>query len=245
MTASPLALLRGAAPLFYELLADAPAARRRAARRGLARGRLPPRELRRLPHRRALGRRRRAASHAAEKVVFDLNDFDDAFVGPWRFDVAAPDDEPDPGRTRDRPRRDAHARARATRCSRRTSAPRSTGRRCRLPRLRDGARREGARAHAQGSSSTRARDVVGGGTALRARAALRGACRPKLRAKAERAFAKYVKRLPEAERPAARSGRGDRRRGLPRRGHRQPRLPARRAPRARQGRGRRRAGSST
>jgi uncharacterized protein (DUF2252 family) len=86
MTASPLALLRGSAPLFYELLARHPALCEGPPGEGwlvgdahlenfgaYRTGRLSVRETR--------------ESHAKEGVVFDLNDFDDAFVGAWRFDV--------------------------------------------------------------------------------------------------------------------------------------------------------------
>jgi uncharacterized protein (DUF2252 family) len=86
MIASPLALLRGSAPLFYEVLSRHPA---------LADG--PPGTgwLVGDAHLENFGAYRAGAlsvaetrrSHAAEDVVFDLNDFDDAFVGPWRFDV--------------------------------------------------------------------------------------------------------------------------------------------------------------
>ncbi len=86
MTASPLALLRGSAPLFYEVLARHPA---------LCEG--PPGEgwLVGDAHLENFGAYRTGAlsmtetrqTHAKEGVVFDLNDFDDAFVGAWRFDV--------------------------------------------------------------------------------------------------------------------------------------------------------------
>jgi uncharacterized protein (DUF2252 family) len=94
MSASPLALLRGSAPLFYELLdthptlADGPrgdgwlvgdchlenfGAYRPGALSADGAGRV--------------GRGRVRKGHDDEKVAFDLNDFDDAFVGPWRHDV--------------------------------------------------------------------------------------------------------------------------------------------------------------
>ncbi len=86
MTISPLALLRGSAPLFYEILARHPA---------LSEG--PPGEgwLVGDAHLENFGAYRTGPlsvvetrrSHAEEGVVFDLNDFDDAFVGPWRLDV--------------------------------------------------------------------------------------------------------------------------------------------------------------
>ncbi len=86
MTASPLALLRGAAPLFYELAVRQPA---------LAVG--PPGEgwivgdahLENFGVYRVdafTGSETKRAS-AGEKIVFDLNDFDEAFIGPWHLDV--------------------------------------------------------------------------------------------------------------------------------------------------------------
>ncbi|MGH7440648.1 MAG: DUF2252 family protein, partial [Polyangiaceae bacterium] len=86
MTPSPLALLRGSAPLFYELLEAHPV---------LFEG--PPGEgwlvgdchLENFGAYRAgtLSARSRGARPGDDGVVFDLNDFDDAFVGPWRIDV--------------------------------------------------------------------------------------------------------------------------------------------------------------
>jgi uncharacterized protein (DUF2252 family) len=86
MSSSPLALLRGAAPLFYEVLDRHPV---------LTDG--PPGEgwLVGDAHLENFGAFRTGAlttdesqtTRQAERVVFDLNDFDDAIVGPWRFDV--------------------------------------------------------------------------------------------------------------------------------------------------------------
>jgi uncharacterized protein (DUF2252 family) len=98
MSASPLAFLRGAAPLFYEML---------AARPDLAAG--PPgpegfivgdmhlenfgayRPDAPVPGEPASARDdaagARAGAGAKKSAVFDLNDFDDAIVGPWRLDV--------------------------------------------------------------------------------------------------------------------------------------------------------------
>jgi uncharacterized protein (DUF2252 family) len=86
MTPSPLALLRGSAPLFYEVLARHPALRDGPPGEGWLVGDA---------HVENFGAYRTGAlsadetrrSHADESVVFDLNDFDEAFVGPWRFDV--------------------------------------------------------------------------------------------------------------------------------------------------------------
>jgi len=86
MVVSPLALLRGSAPLFYEVLGAHPA---------LVEG--PPGEgwLAGDVHLENFGAYRTGAlkvaetreAHSQEGVVFDLNDFDDAFIGPWRLDV--------------------------------------------------------------------------------------------------------------------------------------------------------------
>jgi uncharacterized protein (DUF2252 family) len=86
MIASPLAFLRGSAPLFYEVLARHPALCEGPAGEGWLVGdahlenfgayRTGP-----------LSMAETRQSHADEGVIFDLNDFDDAFVGAWRFDV--------------------------------------------------------------------------------------------------------------------------------------------------------------
>ncbi len=86
MTPSPLALLRGSAPLFYEVLAKHPLLREGPPGEGWLVGDC---------HLENFGAFRTGAlsvdetpdSHAEENIVFDLNDFDDAFVGPWRYDV--------------------------------------------------------------------------------------------------------------------------------------------------------------
>jgi uncharacterized protein (DUF2252 family) len=86
MSASPLALLRGSAPLFYEFLKAHPT---------LPEG--PPGEgwLVGDAHLENFGAYRTGALKVADSrarpandgVVFDLNDFDEAFIGPWRLDV--------------------------------------------------------------------------------------------------------------------------------------------------------------
>jgi uncharacterized protein (DUF2252 family) len=86
MTVSPFALLRGAAPLFYELLERHPPLREGPAGKGWLVG---DAHLENFGAYRAgvLSTAETKQSRANEAVVFDLNDFDDAVVGPWRFDV--------------------------------------------------------------------------------------------------------------------------------------------------------------
>lgn len=86
MVLSPLAFLRGSAPLFYELLARHPVLAQGPAGEGWLVG---DSHLENFGAYRtgALSLKETQQSHAKESVVFDLNDFDDAFVGPWRYDV--------------------------------------------------------------------------------------------------------------------------------------------------------------
>ena len=76
MSASPLAFLRGAAPLFYEMLKTSPYLADGPSGEGWLVGDL---------HLENFGAFRAESKEA--KTVFNLNDFDDAIVGPWRFDV--------------------------------------------------------------------------------------------------------------------------------------------------------------
>jgi uncharacterized protein (DUF2252 family) len=85
MLASPLAFLRGAAPLFYELLAAVPELAEGPEATGWIAGDL---------HVENFGAYRPSAltfSHDddedAQRAVFDINDFDDATVAPCRLDV--------------------------------------------------------------------------------------------------------------------------------------------------------------
>jgi uncharacterized protein (DUF2252 family) len=86
MTASPLAFLRGSAPLFYDLLDRYP---------GLAKGPSGDGWLVGDAHLENFGAYRADALSLSKRVdkpgddavVFDLNDFDEAVAGPWRIDV--------------------------------------------------------------------------------------------------------------------------------------------------------------
>ncbi|MDP9150827.1 MAG: DUF2252 domain-containing protein [Myxococcota bacterium] len=86
MSATPLAFLRGSAPLFYDVLARYPS---------LADGPRGEGWLVGDAHLENFGAYRAGALSVAEtrttirkeRVVFDLNDFDDAVIGPWRFDA--------------------------------------------------------------------------------------------------------------------------------------------------------------
>jgi uncharacterized protein (DUF2252 family) len=82
MSASPFAFLRGAAPLFYEILAEIPHLAEGPAGEGWLVGDL---------HLENFGvfRPERTGESKLEKkpATFNLNDFDDAVRGPWRWDV--------------------------------------------------------------------------------------------------------------------------------------------------------------
>jgi uncharacterized protein (DUF2252 family) len=200
MSASPLALLRGAAPLFYELLDAHPTLTEGPRGEGWLVGDC---------HLENFGAFRTGAlrveetqrAHAAEKVVFDLNDFDDAFIGPWRFDVVrlatslilgGREIGLDGQRTLALCDELLAAHAGAAFHRRRTpvapdcvtSLVEKVQRRTR-PELLN-ARTQVVDGHRRFVRGPRYEDLP-----------------KKLRAKAERAFAKYVKRLPEAERPPA------------------------------------------
>ena len=92
MSTSPLAYLRGAAPLFYELLAEHPTLAEGCGGEGWLVGdmhlenvgayRPDP-----LGSAEPASGRETAASKKQREVRFDLNDFDDAIIGPWRLDV--------------------------------------------------------------------------------------------------------------------------------------------------------------
>ena len=79
MSASPFAFLRGAAPLFYRVLANAPRLARGPEDEGLLCGDL---------HLENFGAYRPdRPSPRGDRVVFDLNDFDEAFFGHLHLDL--------------------------------------------------------------------------------------------------------------------------------------------------------------
>jgi uncharacterized protein (DUF2252 family) len=82
MSVSPLAYLRGAAPLFYRVLAESPELAEGPGGKGWLCGDA---------HLENFGAFRTAAKKSDEgddaAVVFDINDFDEATIGPWRIDV--------------------------------------------------------------------------------------------------------------------------------------------------------------
>ena len=86
MSASPLALLRGSAPLFYQLLERHCELREGPGGEGWLVG---DAHIENFGAYRAgtLTTAESQLNQAKEPVVFDLNDFDDALVGPWRLDV--------------------------------------------------------------------------------------------------------------------------------------------------------------
>ncbi len=95
MRASPLAFLRGTAPLFYELLAASPELWRGPAGEGWITGDLHlenfgayrPQSFADEDRSHARKKKRHAKLAAEEIATFNLNDFDDAIIGPWRLDV--------------------------------------------------------------------------------------------------------------------------------------------------------------
>jgi hypothetical protein len=200
MSASPLALLRGAAPLFYELLEAHPTLAEGPRGEGWLVGDC---HLENFGAFRtgALSVKETRASHAADRVVFDLNDFDDTFVGPWRFDVVRlatslilGGREIGLDGTRTLSLCDALLEAYVGAVFHRKKTPPAP--QCvmsLIEKVQKRTRKELLDARTRFVGEQR-RFVRG----------LRYESLPKkLRAKAERAFAKYVKRLPDAERPPA------------------------------------------
>jgi uncharacterized protein (DUF2252 family) len=200
MTPSPLALLRGSAPLFYELLDAHPALFEGPAGEGWLVGDC---HLENFGAYRAgtLSTSSRAARSSDDGVVFDLNDFDDAFVGPWRIDVlrlltslilGGRELGTDGPATLDLGDALLDAYVGAAFHSKRTAKAGSTvkklvakvGARSRKQLL--DARTEVVRGSRRFVRGTRYEDIPA-----------------KLWAKAERAFAKYARRLPKGERPDA------------------------------------------
>jgi uncharacterized protein (DUF2252 family) len=87
MVASPLAFLRGSAPLFYEVLVEHPELAEGPDDRGYLCGDAHVENFG--VYRTSRAKTKAAASDTLEgaAVVFDVNDFDEAVVGPWKLDV--------------------------------------------------------------------------------------------------------------------------------------------------------------
>jgi uncharacterized protein (DUF2252 family) len=86
MVVSPLAFLRGSAPLFYEMLAEHPELLEGPAEEGHLCGDAHVENFGVFRTEHAKGKGGAADSDGAA-FVFDVNDFDETLVGPWRLDV--------------------------------------------------------------------------------------------------------------------------------------------------------------
>ncbi len=84
MSPSPLAFLRGAAPMFYEVLERVPVLRDGPGGEGVIIGDLHLENFGAYRPDPGKGKRHKNAEPGA---VFDVNDFDDCTIGPWRYDV--------------------------------------------------------------------------------------------------------------------------------------------------------------
>lgn len=84
MSRSPLSYLRGAAPLFYRLLAEHPELGEGPAGEGWICG---DAHIENFGAFRAESGKARSKRGKPYDVVFDVNDFDEAVLGPWRIDV--------------------------------------------------------------------------------------------------------------------------------------------------------------
>ena len=88
MSTSPLAFLRGAAPLFYTLLHERPELALGPDGEGWLTGDMHLENFGAYrPDPRSFGEPKTKKEKRDQLAVFDLNDFDDAIVGPFRFDV--------------------------------------------------------------------------------------------------------------------------------------------------------------
>jgi uncharacterized protein (DUF2252 family) len=215
MVASPLSFLRGSAALFYEIIACHP---------GISAG--PPGEgwivgdahIENFGAYRADALSLRPANATPEKIAFDLNDFDDALIGPWRLDVLRLTTSLVLGG------RENGASGTTTLAMCDTLVDAYVG-----AAFAEELRRAGGSRGPNGSPANRgqaapppsnavnalimqvrsrtrkelldARTTIARGRRQFIRGARYRSLSPKLRAKAERAFAKYAARLPDAERP--------------------------------------------
>lgn len=198
MSASPLALLRGSAPLFYELLERHPSLIEGPRGEGWLVGdcHLENFGAFRIA---ALSTRETRESRSRETIVFDLNDFDDAFVGPWRFDVLRLLTSLVLG-GRELGTDGPHTLALADSLLRSYANAAFHARKPPPPPHAIAALIEKVK-HRTRKELLDARTRLVGGERRFVRGPRYETLPKKLRAKAERAFAKYVKRLPAAERP--------------------------------------------
>ena len=198
MSASPLALLRGAAPVFYELLEHHPSLADGPRGEGWLVGdcHLENFGAFRVT---ALTTRETRQTRVREPIVFDLNDFDDAFVGPWRFDVlrlltslilGGRELGTDGPRTLSLADSLLRSYGNAAFHARKAPPP---------PHAVTALVQRAQKRTRQELLDARTRRV--GGERRFVRGSRYETLPKKLRAKAERAFLKYVKRLPEGERP--------------------------------------------
>src|SRR3982751_6338420 len=86
MVASPLGFLRGSAPLFYEMLVEHPELSEGPDDSGYLCG---DAHVENFGVFRTARAKKAVASDTLDgaAVVFDVNDFDEAIVGPWKLDV--------------------------------------------------------------------------------------------------------------------------------------------------------------
>jgi uncharacterized protein (DUF2252 family) len=203
MSPSPLALLRGSAPLFYEVLERHPTLAEGPAGEGWLVGDC---HLENFGAFRtgALSTKETKAASAHDDIAFDLNDFDDAFVGPWRFDVLRLTTSLIlGGRELGTDGRTTLALAEALIGAYVDAAFRKR------PPAKPPAAPHAVKALVDKVRARSRKQLLDARTELAhgQRRFVRGpryeAIPPKLLARAERAFAKYVKRMPDAERPAA------------------------------------------
>ncbi|MDP9003052.1 MAG: DUF2252 domain-containing protein [Myxococcota bacterium] len=196
MVASPLAFLRGSAPLFYGLIDRHERLSEGPAGVGWLVG---DAHLENFGAYRADSRVVDRSREEDDRIVFDVNDFDEAFVGPWRFDVVrlltsivlgGREMGADGPRTLDLCDRLIDAYVGAVFHSQKAPPPARP-----VTSLVDQVRLRTR------NQLLDARTSVVNGQRRFIRGPRYQELSPKLRTRAERAFAKYAKRIPDAQRP--------------------------------------------